>query len=43
MRAAEQMARLAQLASPRSPRRFVIQFDRYEDYLEWKRHEAAGA
>jgi len=37
--AAQQTAKVAELARPhRTPQR-ILQFDRYEDYLDWKRRE----
>jgi len=40
--AAEQLARLARSARPRSrarqPRQQIIGFDSYEDFYEWKKH-----
>lgn len=40
---AEQTARLAELVRRGGPKPSqLIQFDRYEDYLEWKRREATG-
>jgi len=40
--AAEQLARLARSAQPRSrarqPRQQIIGFDSYEDFYEWKKH-----
>jgi hypothetical protein len=40
--AAEQLARLARTAQPRSrarqPRQQIIGFDSYEDFYEWKKH-----
>ncbi len=40
--AAEQLARLARTAHPRSPagkpRQQIIGFDSYEDFYEWKKH-----
>ena len=41
VRAAEETARVAVLRRPRTQR--VIGFDRYEDYLAWKRLEELGA
>jgi plasmid stability protein len=35
---AEELARTAVSAGPRPRFQRVIQFDRYEDYLDWKRH-----
>lgn len=37
--AAERTARVAEHTRPRSKGQRVLQFDRYEDYLEWKRRE----
>lgn len=39
---AELTARLADLREGRGRRRFVMTFERYEDYLEWKDRAAAG-
>ena len=42
LHAAEQLARLARSARPRSrarqPRQQIIGFDSYEDFYEWKKH-----
>lgn len=41
--AAEETARVAEhMRRVRPNRNRVIQFDRYEDYLDWKRREALG-
>jgi hypothetical protein len=37
IRAAEETARLAKPRGTRARRRWILAFDRYEDYLEWKR------
>jgi len=37
--AAERTARVAEYTRPRSKGQRVLQFDRYEDYLEWKHRE----
>ena len=42
VRAAEDTARVSFLLRPSSGKR-VIGFDRYEDYLDWKRREDHGA
>jgi hypothetical protein len=40
VRAAEQTVRLSELRAGPRPRQ-LLQFDRFEDYLEWKRREFA--
>lgn len=42
VRAAEETARVSFLLRPPAGKR-VIAFDRYEDYLDWKRREDRGA
>jgi hypothetical protein len=37
--AGEQTARVAKRARPRPKAQRVLQFDRYQDYVEWKRRE----
>lgn len=41
VRAAEENARLAERVRRRPPLNRVIAFERYEDYLDWSRREAA--
>jgi hypothetical protein len=40
---AEELARTAASAGPRPRFQRVIQFDRYDDYLDWKRHAERGS
>jgi hypothetical protein len=40
---AELTARLSSLRRGPAPRSFVLAFDRYEDYLDWKLSPATGA
>jgi predicted transcriptional regulator len=42
VREAERTAREAELVAGRRPVNQVLTFDRYEDYLEWKRHRDIG-
>jgi hypothetical protein len=37
IRAAEETARLGEPRGTRARRHWILSFDRYEDYLEWKR------
>jgi len=39
---AELTARLARVREERGRRSFVVTFERYEDYLDWKARDAAG-
>ena len=42
VRAAEETADLARLARPRPPVDRLLFFDKYEDFLTWKKYDAAG-